>query len=152
MGGELAVIFIIATLTDMVRNFCPDDGCLAVSATTAHVWLQPGMTYLDSTSAGAELTVGLDIGHRYGPFQPAIAASVGDEGEVWIGFGLHWRSHEDGWFADAMLMPGLYDAGRGHELGQFIEFRSSLGLAMGLAPVQRWSCRSTIGPTMACRI
>ncbi len=130
MDGTLAAIFIIASLTDMTLNDCPT-GCLTRSDAPARLVLQGAAVEFDSEIIGSELSVGYDFGSSYGPFQPAVLASLTDSGRIWVGAGARWEkalTQDGGFYVDAALMPGVDIGGSGPDLGGNLQFRASVGV------------------------
>jgi hypothetical protein len=71
-----------------------------------------------------------DFGMKYGPYQPAVAVSITDQGSAWLGAGVVYTvstRNERGYF-QLSLMPGVYTAGDGPDLGNTVEFRSGVEL------------------------
>ena len=128
MDGTLAAIYVGLALLDMGLNDC-GGGCLAPSETPARAWIQGGVVDFQEDRIGEEIYVGYDFGAARGPFQPTAGLSVTDAGATWAGIGVktQWRIG-GGWFAEGSLMPGLYKAGDGPDLGGALQFRSALGL------------------------
>jgi len=129
MNGALAVIFMVASLTDMALTDCPT-GCLAQSDATSRLTFQVAKVEFQEDIIGNEIYVGYDLGTTYGPFQPTFGASATDLGDIWIGVGAKWTTHSlsDGpFFIEASLMPGYYAQGDGPDIGGSLQFRSSLG-------------------------
>lgn len=129
MDGTLAVIFIVASLTDMALNEC-GTGCIAEKPATARVSLQAGQVIFQEDRIGEEAYVGYDMPRRYGPWQPTFGGSLTSDNDLWVGAGAKWttRGISDGpFFVEASLMPGLYAAGDGPDLGGNLQIRSALG-------------------------
>ena len=91
MDGALAIIFLIASLTDMAFTDCPT-GCLAQSDATSRLSFQAVKVEFQENIIGSEIYVGYDFGTAYGPFQPTLGASVTDLGDVWVGIGAKWTT------------------------------------------------------------
>lgn len=130
MDGTLAVIFLVASLTDMALNDC-DTGCLAPADATARLSFQAAEVEFNEEIIGNEIYVGYDLGTTYGPFQPTIGASVTDLGDYWVGIGAKWTSRDvvsGPLFIEASLMPGYFHLGDGPDIGGSLQFRSALGV------------------------
>ena len=125
MDGTLAVLFLVASLTDMGINHC-STGCLATGETPQRLALSYGDVQFQEKSVDKELYLRYDFGRTYGPFQPAIGASVTGRGDAWIGIGATWTAQlaDTGIYGQLHLMPGVYARGSGPNLGHTIEFRS----------------------------
>ncbi len=142
MDGSLAVLFLVAGLTDMKLNHC-DTGCLAQSDTQAKATLAYGDVIFQDDVIGRETYFRYDFGQNYGPFQPAIGVSVTDSNDTWIGIGATYtaRFADQRAYVQLSLLPGLYAEGSGPDLGSPIEFRSGIelgyearnGLRMGVS-------------------
>ncbi len=129
MDGTLAVIFIVAGLSDMVVNDCPT-GCLAQSAAEARLGIQAADVIFHEETISQELYIGYDSGRSYGPFQPTFGISGTTDGDMWMGAGAKWTSRNISagpFFVEASLMPGIYAQGDGPDLGGALQFRSALG-------------------------
>ena len=64
------------------------------------------------------------------------------EGDGFAGIGLaaRWPVGMGGWFVDAGVAPGVYNAGKsGNFLGRDLEFRSHLGVGRKMANGHAWS-------------
>ena len=127
MDGTLAVLFLVAGLADMGINHC-GNGCLAESQTDKRVALSFGDVIFQENSIDQEVYARFDIGRKFGPFQPAVGASVTMDGDAWIGAGAVWTGElaDTGVYTQLHLMPGLYSRGSGPDLGHTIEFRSGI--------------------------
>ncbi|MHC9236055.1 acyloxyacyl hydrolase [Pseudooceanicola sp. 502str34] len=130
MDGTLAVLFLVAGLTDMGFNHCGDAGCFARSGEQARLGLSFGDVQYQENSIDNEFYVKYDFPVAYGPFQPIVGASMTMDGDAWVGIGAAWTKN---FFADRAylrlsLMPGLYAQGDGPDLGHAIEFRSGVEL------------------------
>lgn len=129
MVGTLAVIFIVAGLSDMVVNSC-STSCLQQSTAPARLSFQASEVILQEDNISQEVYLGYDTGQYYGPFQTAFGASSTSDGDVWIGAGAKWTSKNlssGPFFIESSLMPGLYYQGEGPDLGGALQFRSTLG-------------------------
>lgn len=125
MDGTLAVLFLVASLTDMGINHC-GNGCLAPGETDKRIALSYGDVQFQGASVDEEFYVRYDLGRTYGPFQPALGASITGRGDAWVGIGATWTAHlaDSGIYTQLHLMPGFYAQGSGPDLGHAIEFRS----------------------------
>jgi hypothetical protein len=129
MDGTLAVIFIVAGLSDMVVNYCPT-GCLEQSTADARLSIQAAEVIFQEETIDQELYIGYDSGRSYGPFQPTFGISGTTDGDMWMGAGAKWTSKNIGtgpFFVEASLMPGIYSQGDGPDLGGALQFRSAVG-------------------------
>ena len=125
MDGTLAVIALAASLADMGLNHC-GNGCLAEGETERRFSLSTGEVQYQGKKVGSEAYLRYDFGRTYGPFQPAVGASITSHGDIWVGYGATYTAHlaDTGLYAQLHLMPGLYHYGGGQDLGHVIEFRS----------------------------
>ena len=130
MDGSLAVLFLLAGLTDMGINHCGNEGCLARADARSEAALGYGDVIFQDKTIGRETYVTYAFGLTYGPFQPVIGASVTDSGDAWIGFGATYTANfaANRLYARMSLMPGYYSHGNGPDLGHDLEFRSGLEL------------------------
>ncbi|MFT6451401.1 MAG: hypothetical protein ACJA06_000884 [Halocynthiibacter sp.] len=126
MDGTLAMIFLAASLSDMTLSYCKD-GCVRQQDAAAHLNFSLARVQYQEEFTSNEIYVSYELGTKYGPFQPTIAASATDRGSIWIGVGATWERSIGDFFVTSTLMPGLYSAGSGHNLGSVLEFRSILG-------------------------
>lgn len=92
--------------------------------------VQAGQVLFDEEPIGAELYISRDLPGRR--LQPVLGASLTDDGAAWAGIGLRWTFGSGRVWLESSLMPGLYFAGNGPDLGSPIEFRSALGLVAAL--------------------
>jgi len=130
MDGTLAAIFLITGLTDMALNDCPT-GCMNQTSAQERLSFQAAAVEFQENIIGEEIYLGYDLGHKYGPFQPTIAASATDTGDIWLGAGFKWTSQDvfaGPVFVETSLIPGLYLAGDGPDIGGALQFRSALGV------------------------
>ncbi len=127
MDGALAVLFLVAGLTDMGVNHC-GTGCLAESQQEQRIALSFGDVQFNGNSISEEVYLKYDSGRTYGPFQPAAGVSVTGDGDAWIGLGATWTGQfaSDRAYVQLSLLPGLYSRGDGPDLGHAIEFRSGV--------------------------
>lgn len=130
MDGTLAVIYLLASLTDMGMNHCRAEGCLARSEATSRFSAQMSDVHFQADSIGSEIYLGYDLGRRFGPYQPTLGVSTTSDGASWIGFGIKstYGLGSGGFFAEGSLMPGLYNDAGGPDLGGSLQFRSALGI------------------------
>ena len=130
MDGTLAVLFIVASLGDMITNDCPTN-CVQQSPAAARLNVQAADLIYQQRSIGHEAYVSFDAPVSYGPFQPMIGVSATSIGDLWIGFGAKWTTEDliDGpFFIEASLLPGLYIADDGPDIGGTTQFRSAFGV------------------------
>lgn len=129
MDGTLAVIFFVASMTDMALTDCPT-GCLAPEQAVSRLSFQAAKVEFENEIIGTEVFLGYDFGVSYGPFQPTLGVSVSDHGGNWVGAGVKWTTQgliDSPFFVEASLLPGVYSKGNGPDLGGAIHFRSALG-------------------------
>lgn len=126
MDGTLAMIFLAASLSDMSLTYCKD-GCVREQDATARLNFSLARVQYQDKFTSNEIYVSYEFGKKFGPFQPTVAASATDLGSVWIGAGATWERSLGDFFVTSSLMPGIYTAGSGHNLGSVLEFRSILG-------------------------
>lgn len=126
MDGTLALLFLVAGLTDMGFNDCRNDGCLARSDAQKNISLSYGDVIFQENTIGRETYVRYGFGHAYGPFQPAIGVSITDSGDAWVGIGATYTKSfaNNRIYTQLSLLPGVYKRGSGPDLGHLIEFRS----------------------------
>ncbi len=131
MDGTLAIIFAVASLTDMALSDCPT-GCVAPDIATPRLSFQAGVTEFQERYIGQEVYLGYDLGRRYGPFQPTFGASITETGDTWVGAGAKWTTANSfaigPVFIEASLMPGYYAHSDGPDIGGALQFRSALGV------------------------
>ena len=135
MDGTLAVIFFVASLTDMGFNDCPT-GCLAQAAAPGRVSFNLSDLQFQNESIGGEVMLAYDLPRSFGPFQPTVGLSSTDSGDIWLGAGARWTSQElfaGPLFVEASFMPGFYFNDAGPDLGGNLHFRSSLGVGYAFA-------------------
>lgn len=125
----LAGLVILFGLNDMAHEHCPT-GCLAEAQATSHVGLQFAGLIFQEELVGEEIALSYSFNRRYGPFQPVAMASVSSDGSIWIGAGARWEQalYDSDFFAEGLIMPGLYHQADGPDLGHVVQFRGSLGL------------------------
>ena len=127
MDGTYAVLFLLAGLTDMGLNHCPAQGCLARRDAEPRQAFSAGEVLFQDDRIGREVYLRYELGHRRGPFRPAVGVSLTDTGDAWVGVGATWSAPfwDDNAYVELSLMPGLYARGDGPDLGHVLEFRSS---------------------------
>ena len=124
MDGTLAALFLVASLTDMGFNHC-GNGCLAPGQEDSRLALSFGQVQFQGANVDEEVYLRYDFRQTYGPFQPAIGASLTSRGDAWFGVGATWTAKlGSGFYTQLHLMPGVYAQGSGPDLGHTIEFRS----------------------------
>lgn len=143
MNGTIAVLFLIAGLTDMALTDCKTDGCLARSDTAAQTSFGLGNVIYQQNVIGEEAYLRYDLDRNYGPFQPSVGLSVTNSGDAWVGLGAVYNvpTGVDGFYTQLSLLPGLYAQGNGPDLGHVLEIRSGIefgyqannGLRVGLS-------------------
>jgi hypothetical protein len=129
MDGTLAAIFLVASLTDMALTDCPTQ-CLAQNDAISRLSFQVAKVEFETKIIGNEFYLGYDLPTQYGPFHPTVGASITDMGSLWVGAGAKWTTLDlidSPVFIEASLMPGIYAAGDGLDIGGALQFRSSLG-------------------------
>lgn len=129
MDGTLAVIFLVASLTDMGMNDCPT-GCLAPEQAVQRLSFQTAKVEFQKDIIGNEYYLGYDLGTSFGPFQPTFGVSATDDGGYWVGIGAKWTTKQifdSPFFIESSLMPGYFEKGDGPDLSGHLQFRSSLG-------------------------
>lgn len=130
MDGTLAVIFALTGLADMYMNDCPT-GCLTAGETPARLSFQAADVEFQGEIIGSEVYLGYDLGRSYGPFQTTVGASLTDQGAAWVGAGFKWTSQgvfDSPLFVETSLMPGVFTAGDGPDIGGALQFRSAFGV------------------------
>ncbi len=128
MDGSFAVIFLVAALGDMIATDCAEN-CIGRADAPARIGVQGASVLFQYEDVARELFVTYDRPVTFGPFQPTLGVSVSDERTVWVGYGARWQRQWRDVFLEASLMPGLYAAGDGPEIGGALHFRS--GVAVG---------------------
>lgn len=121
--------FLLFSGTDMAFNDCPT-GCLAQSEVAARLGLQVAAIEFQEEIDGQELHLSYGLPRAYGPFQPTVAASLSDEGSLWVGAGVQWAYEfgRSGVIAEGSFLPGLQRDGGGPDLGNSIQFRGRIGI------------------------
>ena len=129
--GTFAVLLFAAGLWDMSANYCgTETGCLGKGATTPRIAVAAGELLERRADPAAAVYLRYDLGHKRGPFGEAAGLSIGEQGELWVGFGqtYGWYPTGSGFYAELHAMTGLYEAGDGLDLGGPIAFRSGAEL------------------------
>ena len=128
--GTAAAVGLVLGLISMAADHCRTDGCLAPVATESRTELSVGQVVFDGRAIGEEAYLRRLTGLQRGPFQLGWGASVSDQGALWAGLGAitTYTSSDQRWFVQFHLMPGLYAAGRGPDLGGPVAFRSGIDL------------------------
>jgi len=129
MDGTLAVLFIVAGLSDMALNDCPTQ-CLQQSTAPSQFTIQAADVIFQENTISQEIYVGYDSGQSYGPFATTFGASSTTDGDLWIGVGAKWTSKDiiaSPFFVELSLMPGIFAQGDGPDIGGALQFRSALG-------------------------
>ena len=129
MDGSIALFWLVTSLFDMNATHCAT-GCLMRDAAPARLSFQAGSVQFQNAPIGSEIYLGYDLDHAYGPFQPTVAASVTDTGDIWAGAGFKWTSVdviEGPIFLEASFIPGIHLRGDGPDLGGEVHFRSAVG-------------------------
>lgn len=115
-----------------------------LSATHLHAQeLVVGLGYADFNNNAAENGAVLQVEYHFAPrwhlgggeVHFVVAAMTNDPGDYFIGAGLGaaFPLGGKGWFVQGSVIPGYYDASSaGNELGNDLEFRSSLALGYRL--------------------
>lgn len=129
MDGTIAVIVALFGLGDMALNDCAT-GCFARNDDSARFSLSAGRVNFQGDTIANEVRFGYDFNRSYGPFQPTVSAAVTDQGDVWIGGGIKWRTdtNDTPIFFEGSFQPGMHIAGEGPDLGGELHFRSALGV------------------------
>lgn len=127
MDGTLAVVFLVAVLSDMIATDCKVN-CIGRAEAPARIGLQASGVFFQYEDVGRELFVTYDRPVTFGPFQPTFGVSASDQGSLWVGYGARWRRDWGPAFLEASLLPGLYAAGDGPDLGGALHFRSAIAL------------------------
>jgi lipid A 3-O-deacylase len=128
MDGRLAALFFLIAGTDASLNYC-DAGCFRKLPAQPRLSIGLSDIQFQRRRIGKELWVAYDLGHRRGPVQPTLGASISEMGDAWIGFGTKWTGKFGRVVIESQTMPGIHMQGGGPDLGSPIEFRS--GIAVG---------------------
>ena len=136
--GTFAALLWIAGLLDMSQNYCGTEvGCFGRTETTPRFAISAGEVLERRAKPAGEIYMRYDLGHKRGPFGRAAGLSVGEHGEVWMGFGQTYEvSLGDRFYTELHAMPGLYFDNGGFDLGGPIEFRS--GIEVGYENREGW--------------
>lgn len=129
--GTFAVALIVAGLFEMGGSGCWQAGnCLARSETTPRIAFSSGEVLERRAKPAGEVYIRRDFGHKFGPFGTAAGLSIGENSEVWVGFGQTYLIDfgNSPFYAELHAMPGLYFPNGGFDLGGPIEFRSGIEL------------------------
>lgn len=134
MNGTLAAIFLAVSSWDMAANYC-ETGCLAEAPATAFSTFGLGQVQFQDKGVATELYYRHDFDRKYGPYQPAVGLSLTDQGSAWVGAGFVYSATtpDERGYLSLSLMPGLYAAGDGPDLGHAIEFRSGIEVGYSAA-------------------
>ncbi len=127
--GAFAVLMLIAGLTDMGANYCgTQTGCLGKAPAQSRLAFSAGTVIERRADAAPEAYLRYDLGHAWGPFQPAAGLSVSADGEIWAGFGPTWdyAFGRSGFYTELHAMPGLNLDDTGFDLGGAVAFRSGI--------------------------
>ena len=100
------------------------------------------MFWNDYSADGAQDAVAFGVDYRLRPFATpgrialrlVVGGTLDAHGNIWVGIGpsAEW-SLGPRWFLEASILPGLYrPAGEGFDLGNDLEFRSTLALGYRL--------------------
>ena len=140
MDGTLAALVLAVSLADMGLNHCPT-GCLGTEDTPPRWAVSTGALLFQEREDGAEVFLRRDLGLTFGPFQPSLGLSVATGGATWIGAGVQYTlKGESPVYFQGHVMPGVYFAGDGRDIGGALQFRSGIeigyeaasGLRLGL--------------------
>lgn len=134
MDGTIAALFLLASSWDMVANHC-DTGCVAQAPAPAYSSFGLGQVIFQNQNIASEFYYRHDFGMKYGPYQPAVGVSITDQGSAWLGAGMVYTAstrNERG-YLQLSLMPGVYTAGDGPDLGNTLEIRSGIELGYAAA-------------------
>ena len=136
--GTFAVLMFALGLMDMGQNYCgTQTGCLGRTEVRPRVALSAGEVIERRAEPAAEVYLRYDLGRKHGPFGSAAGLSLGENGELWVGFGTTYDVPLSGpLFVELHSMPGLYLDNGGFDLGGPIEFRS--GIEMGWETRAGW--------------
>ena len=137
MDATLAVLAVMASFGDMSLNYC-DNGCFAPNPVESRLSVSAGSVVFLEEAISEEVFLRYDFGVSYGPFQPAVGASMTSDGDVWAGAGFLWTGSffDDSGYVQLSVMPGLWERGDGPDLGHAIEFRS--GIEIGYEARNGW--------------
>lgn len=142
--GTFAALLFIIGLTDMNLNHCGTEaGCLGKSKTTPRLAFSAGEVLERRADPAGEIYLRYDRDFKRGPFGEAAGLSVGENGEVWVGYGSTYTHHfgRSGLYTELHAITGLYFDNGGFDLGGLIEFRS--GIELGYEAKQGWRAALT---------
>ena len=125
--GTFAALMFVAGLIDMGANYCgTETGCLGRNDTQPRLAFSSGSIIPRRATSGDELFIRYDLGHKRGPFGNAVGFSIGENGDMWLGFGQTYTFEfaNSPFFAELHAIPGLYAPNGGFDLGGPLEFRS----------------------------
>lgn len=137
--GTFAVALLLAGLIDMGQSGCfGDRSCLAPSEGQSRLSFSAGEVIERKARPAGELYLRYEPGRNVGPFGMVGGLSLGENNEVWVGFGSTFdlMPPDSRFFAQLHTMPGLYFDNGGFDLGGPIEFRS--GLEVGYENRSGW--------------
>ena len=139
MDGTLAAIGLIVGLADMGLNDC-STGCIAPNGVDSRLSISGGNLLFEGDRIGEELYLRYEFATAYGPFQPAMGLSATSDGDVWAGAGAVWTTHfpGDDVFIQFNVMPGLFAAGDGPDLGHEVQVRSGFEIGFEADNGWRW--------------
>ena len=129
--GTFAALLVVAGLLDMGANHCGTErGCLGAERTAPRLAFSAGEVIERRAQPAGEIYLRYDLGRRLGPFGQAAGLSLGENGEVWVGYGATWGTDFGGgpFYAELHAMPGLYAPNGGFDLGGPVAFRSGIEL------------------------
>ncbi|WP_238368736.1 acyloxyacyl hydrolase [Mesobacterium pallidum] len=137
--GTFAVALLLAGLIDMGQSGCFQAGdCLAPSDGQRRLSFSAGEVIERQARPAAELYLRYETGKNLGPFGMVGGLSLGENDEVWVGFGSTYdlMPEDSRFFAQLHTMPGLYFHNGGFDLGGPVEFRS--GIEFGYENPSGW--------------
>ena len=114
---------------DSYVNECPED-CMGQSPAPARWHFQLSETEFQREPLGREFYLSYDYPLYIGAIQPTAGVSVTNTGDMWFGAGGKWSTERfsDGpVYGELSLMPGVYMAADGENLGFPVQFRGALG-------------------------
>lgn len=116
-------------LAEMGALHCPT-GCLAPNEVAPRMRLAAGPVVFGDEAVGIEWHLRRDASQRYGPFRLAYGLSATSRGALWAGAGLvHTLGPSAGGvYLETHVMPGLYRAGAGSDLGGPVNLRAGFEL------------------------
>ena len=129
--GTFAALLLLVGLADMQSNFCTTaSGCFERSEVTPRLYLSVGDIIKRRAKPGKEAYLRYDLSHKNGPFGHAVGFSVSSRKALWAGAGQTYlaSSLDIPIKLELHAMTGLYSAGKGHDLGGLIAFRSGIDL------------------------